>query len=154
MLHADFLDMVAEFNAARVEYLVGGAHALGAHGLSRATRDLDLFVRRTPENADRVPQALAAFGAPSDVASKADLLNPNIVVQIGVEPVRVDIMSDISGVEFDDAWPERVNVEIEQTPIVIMGRRHLLDNKRASGLKKDLLDAEWLEQHAATSRAR
>jgi hypothetical protein len=147
MLHADFVDMVAAFNDAQVEYLVVGAHALGAYGLSRATRDFDLFVRRTPENADRVLRALARFGAPAGVASKEDLLNPNIVVQIGVEPVRVDLMSDISGVAFDEAWPERVVVRVDETPMVLIGRRHLVANKRASGRKKDLLDAEWLEAH-------
>lgn len=145
MLEPDFRDMLEAFNAAGVEYLVVGAYALGAHGLSRATRDMDYWVRRTPENADRVLAALAAFGAPSNIASKADLLDPQVIVQIGVEPVRVDIVTDISGVEFDEAYAARVSIEVDGLPMQILGRAQLIANKRASGRKKDLLDAEWLE---------
>lgn len=147
MLERDFRDMIHEFNEARVEYLVVGAYALAGHGLSRATRDLDLWIRVSPENATRALKALAAFGAPPHVATRQDLLDPDMVIQIGVEPMRVDIMMSISGVEFDEAYATRLTIPADDVSMPILGRAHLLANKRASGRKKDLLDAEWLEQH-------
>ena len=148
MLERDFRDMIHEFNEAHVEYLVVGAYALAGHGLSRATRDLDLWVRVSPENATRVLKALAVFGAPPHVATRQDLLDPDMVIQIGVEPMRVDIMMSISGVEFDDAYAARMMVPAGDVSMPILGRTQLLANKRASARTKDLADAEWLEQHA------
>lgn len=145
MLEPDFRDMLVAFNRAGVEYIVVGAYALAAHGISRATRDFDLWVRGTPENADRVLSALAAFGAPRDVASKSDLLDPNIVIQIGVEPLRIDIMTDISGVAFDEAQAASLRVEADGVAMPVLGRAQLLANKRASGRKQDLLDIKSLE---------
>jgi len=147
MLEPDFRDMLKAFNEAGVEYLVVGAYALGGYGLPRATRDLDLWVRVSSENADRVLRALAAFEAPPHIATKRDLMNPNMVVQIGVEPARVDIMMSVSGVEFDAAYKERTTVRMDGVDMPLIGRADLLANKRASGRRKDLLDAEWLESH-------
>lgn len=147
MLERDFRDMIHEFNEARVEYLVVGAYALAGHGLSRATRDLDLWIRVSPENATRVLKALAAFGAPPHIATRQDLMDPDMVIQIGVEPMRVDIMMSISGVQFDEAYAARMMVAAEDVSMPIIGRAHLLANKRASARKKDLVDAEWLERH-------
>jgi hypothetical protein len=147
MLERDFRDIVHEFNRAGVEYLVVGAYALAGYGLSRATRDLDLWIRVSADNATRAQAALAAFGAPPHLAMRRDLLDPNMVVQIGVEPVRVDIMMSISGVDFDSAYAARVTLQVDDVAMPIIGRAHLIANKRASGRKQDLLDAEWLEAH-------
>lgn len=141
----DFREMIESFNEAEVEYLLVGAYAVAVHGRPRATGDLDLFVRCTPENAQRVAAALAAFGAPPHLREVEDFARPNMVVQIGVEPSRVDIMTSISGVEFDEASRERVLHTVDGIPVSVVGLRHLIANKRASGRKKDLLDAEWLE---------
>lgn len=145
MLERDFRDIMHEFNEAGVEYLVVGAYALAGYGLSRATRDLDLWVRVSPENATRVLAALAAFGAPPHLATRRDLMDPDMVIQIGVEPVRVDILMSISGVEFDPAYAARVTVQVEDVAMPLLGREQLIANKRTAGRKKDLLDAEWLE---------
>lgn len=147
-MERDFRDILVAFNHAGVEYLVVGAYAVAAHGLPRATGDLDLFVRCAAENAQRVAQALAMFGAPPHVSAPHDFAKANMVVQIGVEPVRIDILTSISGVEFDEAASTRVMHSLDGVEIPCIGRECLIRNKRASGRKRDLLDAEWLEQHA------
>ena len=147
-MERDFRDILVAFNHADVEYLVVGAYALAAHGLPRATGDLDLFVRCADDNAQRVARALAIFGAPSQLSVAQDFAKANMVVQIGMEPVRIDIMTSISGVEFDEAEATRVMHSLDGVEIPCIGRECLIRNKRSSGRKKDLLDAEWLEQHA------
>ena len=107
-MNPDFRDLLAEFNAAGVEFLVVGAHALAAHGLVRATKDLDLWVRPEPENARSVVAALGAFGAPLHDLTVEDLSRPGLIFQIGVEPIRIDVITAIDGVAFDDAWAERL----------------------------------------------
>ncbi|MBM3908665.1 MAG: nucleotidyltransferase [Gemmatimonadetes bacterium] len=146
-MERDFRDVLVAFNEAGVEYVVVGAYAVAVHGLPRATGDLDLFVRCSDENARRVAKALAAFGAPPHLSAATDFSRPNMVVQIGVEPVRVDIMTSISGVEFDDAASTRLVTSVEGLDVPCLGRECLIRNKRSSGRKKDLLDAEWLEAH-------
>jgi hypothetical protein len=145
MLEPDFRDMLSAFNEARVEYLVVGAFALAGHGLPRATGDLDFWVRATPENAVRVMQAVASFGAPAGIATAQDFATPDIVVQIGIEPLRIDILTSISGVDFNEAYAARLSAVVDGVSLPILGVEHLIQNKRASGRKKDLLDVEWLE---------
>jgi hypothetical protein len=147
MLEPDFRDMLRAFTDANVEFLVVGAYAMAGHGLPRATRDLDLWIRPTPQNADRALAALQAFGAPPNIATRQDLMNPNMVVQIGVEPLRVDIMMTVSGIEFDSAYAARIVAVIDDVTMPLLDRAHLLANKRASARTKDLLDVEWLESH-------
>ena len=144
-MERDFVEMLSALNAADAEYLVVGAHALAAHGLPRATGDLDLWVRATPENAGRVLAALRTFGAPLFGLTVDDLTRPETVFQIGVVPVRIDLLTSISGVEFDEAWGGRIEASIEGVPFGVIGRAELLRNKRATGRPKDLLDAAALE---------
>lgn len=92
-MHPDFKDLLCEFNAQGVEYLVVGAHALAAHGHVRATKDLDLWIRPTPDNARRAMRALAAFGAPLHGTTAEELGAPDFVLQIGVPPLRIDILT-------------------------------------------------------------
>jgi hypothetical protein len=146
MLNPDFRDMLSEFSAAGVEYLIVGGYAVAHHGYVRATGDLDFWVRRTPENAERVLHALEAFGAPTGLVTRDDLLNPDMVAQIGVEPNRIDILSDIDGVDFDDAYPSRVVARVDAVEIPFVGLQHLLQNKRATGRPEDATDADQLEK--------
>lgn len=143
-MERDFVEMLSALNAAAAEYLVVGAHALAAHGVPRATGDLDIWVRATPDNARRVLEALRAFGAPLFDLSLEDLSRPETVFQIGVVPVRVDILTSISGVDFEEAWAGRMPVSVEGVAVGVIGRAELLRNKKATGRPKDLLDAETL----------
>ena len=144
MLNPDFRDMLSAFNAARVEYLVVGAYALAVHGVPRATGDIDLWIRPTSDNAQRVWRALAEFGAPLDGLSTDDLIQPGMVVQLGLAPQRIDVLTSIDGVDFAEAWLERVRVPVDGLEIPVIARRHLLANKRATGRPQDLADISRL----------
>ena len=146
MLNRDYHDMLSAFRDEGGEYLVVVAYALAAHGLPRATGDIDLWIRATPENAARVWRALGRFGAPLAGISAADFTVAETAFQIGVAPKRVDILTSIEAVSFDDAWPARKEVEIEDLRVPILSRSHLVANKKALGRPKDLGDIEWLEE--------
>lgn len=142
----DFRDLLAELVKANARFLVVGAHALSVHGVPRATVDLDIWIDRSPENARRVWAALAAFGAPLDAVGieMSDLIRPDVVAQFGLPPYRIDILTGVSGVTFDEAWPERVDDRFGDVPVHYLGRGALIRNKRASGRIKDLGDLESL----------
>jgi hypothetical protein len=144
-VNRDFRDLLAEFNAHGVEYLVVGAHALAAHGHVRATKDLDVWVRPEPVNAKRVLEALRSFGAPLHDLSDADLSTPGVVFQIGVPPLRIDVLTAIDGVTFDEAWPDRMRTDFADIPVDVLSKHHTIQNKRASGRTQDLADIERLE---------
>jgi hypothetical protein len=146
-MNQDFRDLLAEFNAHNVEYVVVGAHALAAHGYVRATKDLDVWVRPELENASRVLTALVAFGAPLHDLTAADLAMPGTVFQIGVAPIRIDVITAIDGVAFSDAWAERIEAPFADQTVPILSRAHVLQNKRAAGREQDLLDVKWLERN-------
>ncbi|MHB1863650.1 MAG: hypothetical protein ACYCVL_11825 [Gemmatimonadaceae bacterium] len=145
-MSGDFRDIVAELMQAGVRFMVVGAHALSVHGVPRATADLDIWIDRTPENASRVWKALAAFGAPLDSlgVAREDLLRADVVVQIGLPPLRVDLMTGLSGVTFAEAWPSRLEAEFEGVRVPFLGREALIRNKTATGRMKDLGDLESL----------
>lgn len=142
----DFRDLLAEFVKADVRFLVVGAHALGAHGVPRATVDLDVWIARTPDNAKRVWAALSAFGAPLETLriQEADFVRPDLVAQFGLPPFRIDILTGVSGLTFDEAWPNRIEADFDDVRVAFLGRAELIRNKRASGRKKDLADIESL----------
>ena len=146
-MSSDYKELFAAFNAHRVEFLVVGAHALAAHGLIRATKDIDVWVRPSIDNAPRVLAALKDFGAPLFDLSEEDLCTPGIVFQIGVEPVRIDVLTAISAVEFDEAWASRLESEFEGEPVAVLSRELLIRNKTAAGRTQDLADVEWLERN-------
>lgn len=139
-MNPDFVEMLSALSAAGVDYLIVGAHALAAHGLPRATGDLDIWVRPAPDNAAHVITALRAFGAPLFDLSEADLARPDTVFQIGVVPNRIDILTAISGVAFGDAWPRRAVITIEGQELPFLSREDLERNKRAAGRPKDIAD--------------
>jgi hypothetical protein len=147
-VNTDFRDLIAAFNAHAVEYLVVGAHAVAAHGHVRATKDLDLWVRPSPENAPRVLRALAAFGAPLQDLTLEDLIQPGLIFQIGVPPLRVDVLTAIDAVQFDDAWRERVETTFGGQSTAVLSLPHLIANKKAAGRLQDLADVEALERLA------
>lgn len=133
MLNQDYRDIPSAFANAKVEYPAVGAYALAAHGHPRATGGLDLWVRPTPENAEHVLNALSAFGAPLRAVSREDFETPDTVFQIGVSPRRIDILTTIEGVQFEAAWPERLEIEVEDVPVSGIGRDHFIQNKQALG---------------------
>jgi hypothetical protein len=145
-LNPDFRDLLAAFNAEGVDYLVVGAHALAVHGFVRATKDLDIWVRPSSENAARVIRALSSFGAPLQDLTENDLSRPDTVFQIGLPPVRVDVMTAIDGVEFADAWEDRVKTRFSGEPANVLSFEDLLQNKRTAGRLQDLADIEGLEK--------
>ncbi len=124
-----------------------GAHALAVHGVVRATGDLDILVRPDPRNAERVWKALARFGAPLEATGLTlqDLHQPGTVYQIGLPPRRIDILTEISGVDFAEAWETRVFEDVDGLVVPYLGRTALLRNKQASGRIKDLADIELLK---------
>ena len=144
-MNQDFKDLLAEFNARQVEYLIVGAHALAAHGHVRATQDLDVWVRPDPENANRVIAALRAFGAPLHDLTVQDLSRPGLIFQIGVEPIRIDVLTVIDGVQFDEAWSERIHSTFAGEPVAVLSREHLIKNKLAAARTQDLADVERLQ---------
>jgi hypothetical protein len=142
----DFRDLLVELLRADARFLVVGAHALGVHGVPRATVDLDVWIDPAPENARRIWVALAAFGAPLETLQvrEADFTRPETVVQFGLPPYRIDILTGVSGVSFEEAWNERVEDQFEDVRVPYIGRAALIRNKRASGRMKDLADLESL----------
>ena len=146
MLNPDFHDMLSALCAESVEFLLVGAYALAAHGLPRATGDMDIWIRRSDDNAQRLWRALQRFRAPLSDLTIDDLKTPNLVFQIGVAPRRIDILTSIDGVEFDEAWPQRKTIEIEGLSFASIGRTHLIQNKRAVGRPQDLADVARLER--------
>src|SRR5262249_5639829 len=119
-VNRDFRDLFAALNDAEAEYLVVGAHALAAHGHVRATKDIDVWILAEPVNAAKVHRALEVFGAPLANLSPEDLAMPGIVFQIGVAPNRIDILTMISGVTFDEAWPARVRSRYGDQAIAVL----------------------------------
>jgi hypothetical protein len=146
-LPQDFRDILVELHDAGAEFVVLGGHAVGFHGHPRATKDLDILVRATDANATRVYRALAQFGAPLesfDVAVE-DFARYDGVLQIGVPPVRIDVITRATGVTFDAAVADGESLEIDGRRIPVIGRDALLANKKAAGRPQDLADVAALE---------
>ena len=140
----DFKELLELFNAHKVEYMIVGGYALAYHGAPRYTGDIDLFVKPDEENATRILKALDDFGFGSVGLNKDDLKSPNKVVQLGYPPVRIDIITTISGLTWEDACKGRNKGEYGNIPVFYIGRDHYILNKKASGRKKDIADLEAL----------
>ncbi len=147
MLNPDFRDILSYLKSEEVEFIVVGAYALATHGYPRATGDIDIWVRNDPSNARKIIQALQKFGAPLSNLSEKDFTAPDVIVQIGVEPCRIDLMTGIDGVEFDNAWRNKVKVLIDDLEINVLSRADLLQNKMAADRDKDQGDIAWLEKN-------
>ena len=147
-MNPDFLDLLAALVRAEARFLIVGAHAMAAHGVPRATGDMDVWIRPDPENAERVWAALTEFGAPLRAfdLSQADLTAPGVVFQMGEPPRRIDLLTSITGVDFEEAWAARSVHRVGDLDVPFLGRAALLDNKRATARAKDLADVAILER--------
>lgn len=148
MLNEDYKDMLQCLLGENVKFLLVGAYALAVYGYPRATKDIDFFVRAAPDNASRLMKALRRFGAPTADISEADFASEGIIFQIGDSPRRIDIITRISGVEFDQAYANRQLLSLEGMEVPVISVRDLIANKRASGRTQDLADIEKLESGA------
>ena len=140
----DFKDLFVLFNEQKVEYLIVGAYALAFHGAPRYTGDIDLLVNPDASNAQRIMSALDKFGFGSVGLEASDFESPNKVIQLGVPPVRVDMITSITGVSWEDAFAGRVEGKYGDVHVQYIGREQFIVNKRALGRKKDLADLEAL----------
>jgi hypothetical protein len=140
----DFKELLALLNKHSVEYIVVGGYALAFHGAPRFTGDIDIYVRPEPENAARVLDALTELGFGSVGLTKEDFSIPNKVIQLGTPPVRVDFITSITGVSWEEATSARIIGSYGDVPVFFIGRREFITNKRAMGRKKDLADIEAL----------
>ncbi|MDP2317990.1 MAG: hypothetical protein Q8O42_01440 [Acidobacteriota bacterium] len=147
MVNPDFRDLFAALNEAGASYLVVGAHAVAFYAEPRYTKDLDIWVDASPGNAPRILAALQAFGAPLTGVTEADFHRPGAVLQIGVEPNRIDVTTQIDGVVFEAAWPTRLASTFGDQAIWIIGRAELIQNKSAAARPQDLLDLDLLRKH-------
>ena len=148
-MNQDFVDLLRSFIARDVRFLVVGAYALAVHGTPRATGDLDVWVDATPENAPRVLRALAEFGAPMQGLTDTDFARPGIVYQMGFPPGRIDVLTNLTGLTFAEAWPDRTEQPLEGMNVPVIGREAFIRNKKATGRPRDLGDLEDLAWRAA-----
>ena len=147
MLNEDYKEILFTLLAQKTEFILVGAYAMAAHGFPRATMDIDLWIKPDQNNAQKAYQALAIFGAPLDQLTVQDLATAGVVFQIGVAPRRIDILTSITGVEFDEAQKSATLIEIDGASIFVLSVDHLIQNKQQTGRTKDLADVEMLLQH-------
>jgi len=143
---SDFRELLELFRSHKVEYIIVGAHALAFHGAPRYTGDIDILVRPDVDNASRVMAALTEFGFGATGLTAADFQKPDQIIQLGFPPVRIDIITSISGVSWEEAHTGRAEGTYGPVKVCYIGRRELIKNKRATGRTKDLADAEALEE--------
>lgn len=143
-LQADLREFIVLLNSHDVDYIVVGGHAVAFHGHPRFTGDIDFLIRTTAENAARLLDVLSDFGFGDLSITADDLLAPGRILQLGQPPNRIDVLTSISGVDFDVAWGGRVQTQLDDQPVSMLSRENLLQNKRASGRQKDLADLEKL----------
>lgn len=142
----DWIEFFGLFTSHGVRFLIVGAHALAVHGRPRATQDIDVWVDPTPENAKRVCAALVEFGFAELGDAAAEFATPGRMVTLGNPPLRIDVMTSISGVDFASAWESRVETEFCSARVCVLGRAAFVTNKLASGRPKDRLDVELLAE--------
>jgi hypothetical protein len=140
----DLREFVELLNSNGVRYLIAGGYAVAFHGHPRMTGDIDVFVEISAENAGRIEKVLAEFGLSSLGLAAKDFLEPRTIVQLGYPPNRIDVLTSLTGVDFEQAWAHRVGVVVDGLPILFVGREDLIANKRATGRPKDLADVDAL----------
>ncbi len=150
--NSDFSALLAAFNDAGVEYLLIGGRAYSFHDQPRYTKDYDIWIRPTIDNAERAYAALLRFGAPLGDITRDDLIDPDAFYAMGVPPNRVDVLSMIDGITFDEAWPRRVEGRHGDERMWVIGVDDLIRNKRAVGRPTDLIDVERLERRQRRKR--
>jgi predicted nucleotidyltransferase len=145
-MNRHFAEMLRALSDANVEYLVIGSAAVAAHGFVRSTKDIDIWIRPSRENVKRVWRALADFGAPLEQLTPADLEIPGTVFQIGIDPIRIDLLTAVEPLEFDGAWTRRATFSEHGIDIHYLGKADLIASKRAAGRSYDERDIEELEK--------
>ncbi|MCD6440944.1 MAG: nucleotidyltransferase [Candidatus Marinimicrobia bacterium] len=145
MLNQDYKEMLSTLLEEKVNFLIVGAYAMAAHGYPRATGDIDIFIQPNETNAEKVYNALIKFGAPLKNVSTEDFSTPGMIFQIGVTPRRIVIINSIDGVSFEDAYSDRIIVEIESLPVPVISKENIIKNKEATGRPRDKLDADNLK---------
>ncbi len=143
-INSDYKDLLKSLNAAGVRYLVVGGYAVMIHTEPRYTKDLDLWIEPTATNAQAVIRALAGFGAPLEGITPEDFIQPDTFYQLGVAPVRIDILTSVGGIEFAPAWARRVNIDFDGEQGSVLSREDLIAAKRAAGRTQDKLDVQNL----------
>jgi hypothetical protein len=146
MFEQDFIDFIELLNQHSVDYMVVGAHALAFHGRPRHTGDLDIWIKPSEENAAKLVNVLNDFGFASLGLKETDLLKDNYVTQLGYPPLRIDILNSISGVEFDDAYKNKIEGEVDGLDVKFINVTEFIKNKEASGRQKDLSDIASLKK--------
>lgn len=141
----DFKEFIACANARSVRFLIVGGYAVAFHGHPRYTKDLDVWIDPTEDNAGRVLTALEDFGFAALDLQVEDFLEPEQVIQLGYPPMRIALLTSVSGLSFDECYPNRQSTEIEGVEVTFVGLEDLKENKRASGRHQDLADLECLE---------
>jgi len=155
-MYPDFKDLLSSFHAHGVKYLIVGGYAVSFHGQPRATKDMDLFIKADLTNAAAAYAALTAFGAPLAALSVRDLADPHKFVRFGREPVAVDILPGIDGVDFDAAWERRVEGVVDTESglnAFFISRDDLIASKLAAGRLRDLADVEAIREAAESTEA-
>ncbi|HEW79822.1 MAG TPA: hypothetical protein ENH34_07670 [Phycisphaerales bacterium] len=142
----DFKELLELLNAHKVEYVIVGAYALAFHGVPRFTGDIDIFVKPDPENAEKILAALKEFGFGSLGLTKSDFVDPDKVIQLGFAPVRVDLITSLTGLSWQQVFSGKVQGTYGDVPVYYLGRKEFLSNKKALGRKKDLADIEALDE--------
>lgn len=151
MLNQDFKEFVQSLNASRVRYLIVGGYAVAVHGHPRYTKDIDIWIEMSEENAHRLVQALDDFGFGSLGLQPADFLQPDQIVQLGYPPARIDLLTTLVGVDFDTCHASRVDVLVDDVVASFIDLENLKRNKRASGRLQDLADLENLGEGRSSS---
>jgi len=148
MLNEDYKEMLQGLLDQKVEFIIVGAYALAAHGFPRATGDIDIWVKPDENNSKKVFKALARFGAPIDEIREDEFSHPGLIFQIGVVPRRIDIITKIDAVEFEEADSDKIFVDIDGLKVPVLSVDKLIKNKMATGREKDLLDAKLLKKRS------
>jgi hypothetical protein len=144
-LSKDLREFLELLNSSGVEYVIVGAHSLAFHGRPRYTGDLDVLVQATPDNAAKLIDLVNRFGFADSGLKEADFLQPEQMIQLGVAPNRIDLLTSITGVSSADAFATRISAELDEIPVFILGKEALIRNKKAVGRPQDLADLETLE---------
>ena len=150
MVEMPFADDLRAFlkslDAAHAEFIVVGGYAVAFHGFPRNTGDLDIWIRATADNASRVERAVRDFGFPIDASARAALLQPDAILRMGYPPMRIELLTQISGLDFEACRSRAVVIEVDRAKVPVLGLDDLIVNKRAAGRPKDLLDLIELER--------
>lgn len=151
-LSRDWTEFLSALISHRVRFVLVGGHAVAGHGEPRLTEDLDIFVERSPTNARRIREVLISFGFGNVAPTPTELAQAHKVFMLGRKPWRIDILTSIDGVSFEQAWKTRVKAEFAVAPLYVIGRAMLVKNKRAAGRDKDLADVAMLQLHTPPTK--